>query len=217
MRWLHGSSATAFCVGLVAAFSGATTHPPACDMGPWAELTGAHVERYPHMQPADLYKLLHQATYGAEHAVAYGDARAWLDRELAALDDGPPEPVIEPLGRDGRFMRVHLRPYLAAGGSEETLLSAFVDTADEAPDRRAFECALDAANELDAFPWPRARWDAYVAEQRTLDFPAVGHSPEFTSAYRPAYRLIARNRIPALSFTTYGRGVPRSSSSGERQ
>ena len=40
-----------------------------CDTDPWTALVRSHLARYPAMQPADAYKLLHQATLGSEHAM----------------------------------------------------------------------------------------------------------------------------------------------------
>ncbi len=98
----------------------------------WQELIEEHLRRYPALELADLYKLLHQATEGSEHAVEDRvSAAAWLDREIRTLGPGPeaPEPLIETLGRGGRYVRVHLRPFLAAGGDPARLLEAFVATA----------------------------------------------------------------------------------------
>jgi len=91
-----------------------------------------HFLRYPQMQIADLYKLLHQAALGSEHAVRDERvARDWLEDELVEMGDGPDDPLMDPLTPDGQILRVHLRPYRRAGKKSEMLLKAFIQTANE--------------------------------------------------------------------------------------
>ncbi|MDW8226743.1 MAG: hypothetical protein RMJ60_02985 [Anaerolineales bacterium] len=46
----------------------------------------SHFARYPAMGLADLYKLIHQAALGSEHAIRNPEAaRRWLNEELASL------------------------------------------------------------------------------------------------------------------------------------
>jgi len=119
---------------LLASALGAPVAPAPCtNDGAWAALIRSHLARYPAMQPADAYKLLHQATLGSEHAMpSRAMAEQWLAREIAALPPGPAEPTVDTLGMGGRFARIHLRPFLTAGGSPDSLLTAFVRTAQEA-------------------------------------------------------------------------------------
>jgi hypothetical protein len=60
-----------------------------------------------------VYKLLHQAAMGSEHAAPEEAlARAWLDRELSQMGPGPAEGVVDPISPDGEVVRVHLRPFV---------------------------------------------------------------------------------------------------------
>lgn len=149
-----------------------------------------HIERYPVMQIRDLYKLIHQAAMGSEHAVRDLDgARGWMNRELSEMGDGPLEPVIDPISEDGQIVRVHLRPFVAQGGDVESLLKAFVRTANEYRGTiETFERYWQvASNELD---FPRAEMDAFIAAMKTAGYPAVHHTPAFEETYRPAYRVV---------------------------
>jgi len=84
------------------------------------------------MQIQDVYKLLHQAAMGSEHAVSNPEsARGWLIRELAEMGEGVPEPLIDPISPDDEIVRVHMRPYVAAGYDPDLLLDAFIRTANE--------------------------------------------------------------------------------------
>ncbi len=150
----------------------------------------SHFARYPAMQLADLYKLVHQAALGSEHAV--GDvqaARHRLTGELAALGAGPAEPLFDPLHEETGILRVHLRPYLASGKDPELLLQAFLRTASEwHGDPQTLERYWQAAAHLSRFP--PAEMETFIQSLRAQNFPAVHHSPEYKRLYCPAYRII---------------------------
>jgi hypothetical protein len=165
--------------------------------------------RYPLMEPQDVYKLAFQAAMGSRHAgLDSAMATAWLDREIAALGGGPPEPIRDTISSDGRMVRVHLRPYLAAGGSRAALLRAFVGTARTfagSASRLRRELAeierMAAAGEI---PLPRTALHAYFERMRVRGYPAVEHSAAYESAYHPAYRVVLGDLLPAVA----GKGAP---------
>ena len=159
----------------------------------------------PAMEMADAYKWLYQATQGGEHAVSDLDGvRRWLEREWGAL--GPPlpdEPLVEALRPDGAIMRLHLRPYRAAGGEAAALLDAFVASAAAfRPERSWFatvwrqlgsHLAHGSHPKLAAEEW--ARLDAATAPQ---NYPAVHHSLAYRAARQPAYRVLTAAQHQAL-------------------
>jgi hypothetical protein len=155
----------------------------------------SHITRYPAMQVQDLYKLIHQAAMGSEHAIGNPEgARAWLQRELSEMGPGPEEITIDPISADGQIVRVHLRPFIEGGGDPEMLLSGFVRTANE------FRGSHDALRTY----WKLAKriqhvsqieMDRFFERMEAQSFPAVHHSPEYESRYRPAYRVLWRKFI----------------------
>jgi hypothetical protein len=154
------------------------------------------VARYPELGTADLYKLLHQGALGSEHAVPSAEAAArWMDEELSSMGDGPSEPLVDTIAPGGAFVRVHLRPFVEAGGSSAELLSAFVRTANAAAgSEEALACALTAASAMardGRLPLSHGDWDGYVRRRREEGYPAVHHSEAFVARYRPAYRVVA--------------------------
>ena len=89
------AAVTAFLLAGTAAFARGPMVPAPCDTALWTALLRAHLARYPAMQPADAYKLLHQATLGSEHAMpSRAMAEDWLTRELSTLPAGPAEPLL---------------------------------------------------------------------------------------------------------------------------
>jgi hypothetical protein len=150
------------------------------------------------MQLQDLYKLVHQASMGSEHAVSdTAAARTWLENELRELDSGPSDPFLEPLTPDSALVRVHLRPYRDSGGDPNRLLQAFVNTANGYRGStgnliRLWSTAETLASE-GKLPFTPEDMSAFVRRLDSLGFPAVHHSEAYTAAYRPAYRVVARN------------------------
>lgn len=153
------------------------------------------------MQPDDLYKLAHQAALGSEHAVASPEvARAWLERELIGMGGGLPEPLLDPISGDGRILRVHLRTYIQAGHEPEALLTAFVQSANQVKgssqdlrDCLVVLLELAGSGQID---FEAGELRALFARMESAGWPARHHSDAYTSAYRPAYRVIAREFLP---------------------
>lgn len=152
--------------------------------------------RYPAMQVQDLYKFLHQAALGSEHAVKDTTmARNWMRREIAGLDTAAAfEPLLDPLSPDSQLVRVNLRPYLRSGGDPEVLLRAFIRTANEYPgDPAVLERFWSIAEAMCAkgnLPFPAAEMETFFAARRGQDFPAVHHSEDYSRLYRPTYRVV---------------------------
>ena len=157
-----------------------------------------HFTRYPNMQIQDLYKLLHQAALGSEHAVSdRGAVERWMTRELAEMGEGNTEPMVDPISPDGDIARVHLRPYVSAGHDPQLLLDAFIHTADDYHGETQFlENYWQDAIKLGAFSVEEM--NGFFQDVKAKNFPAVHHSAEYERRYRPAYRVISRVLCPGL-------------------
>jgi hypothetical protein len=161
-----------------------------------------HAMRYPLMLKADLYKLIHQAALGSAHAVR--DRQAALDSlqgEASDLGAGPDDPLLDPISPDGQILRVHLRPYLQAGKDLETLLQAFIRTANEwqGSITNLKEYGAIAVRVAETWAGPTRQKDIadYFAGMELQGFPCLHHSKEYNRLYRPAYRVIARQFLEA--------------------
>jgi hypothetical protein len=157
-----------------------------------------HLSRYPLLQIQDLYKLLHQAALGSEHAVTDRESvERWLKRELTEMGNGVSEPLIDPISHDGEIVRVHLRPYVAAGQDPTLLLESFIRTANEYHgDAQILEQYWQDAGAMNIFP--ASEMDGFFQEMKQKGFPAVHHSAEYERLYRPAYRVISLPLNPEL-------------------
>lgn len=157
-----------------------------------------HLSRYPALQIQDLYKLLHQAALGSEHAVSdRGSVERWLSHELAEMGEGIPEPLTDPISHDGDLVRVHLRSYMAARHDPMLLLDAFIRTANEYHgDPQFLEQYWQEAVAISSFP--ASEMDDFFQGLKDKSFPAVHHSAEYERLYRPAYRVVSLVFCPEL-------------------
>lgn len=161
------------------------------------QILTSHLTRYPAMHVQDVYKLLHQAALGSEHAFRDEQtARDWLEHELAEMGDGPDDPLMDPFPPDGQILRVHLRPYLRAGKNPETLLRAFFQTANEwrgSPEKlKVYGAGAARLAQAGIGSIRQEEIEAFFAKMEEQDFPAVHHSEIYERLYRPAYRVVAR-------------------------
>jgi hypothetical protein len=163
----------------------------------FSDIITDHLRRYPLMGVQDLYKLAYQAVLGAEHASGNPDfIHQRLMQELGGLTEGPSEPLIDPISPDGRILRIHLRPFIQAGGVPLKLSRAFYEGS------QAYHGSLDllalfwlearqlaAASEI---PFKPKELDLYVADRETGGFQPVHHTIAYRAAYKPAYRVILK-------------------------
>jgi hypothetical protein len=161
------------------------------------EILDSHIKRYPRMEVDDVYKLCHHASMGSEHAITdKKSVEDWLHRELQNMGGGPEEPLVDEIASDGRIIRVHLRPYFEARDDPKALLDAFIKTAYEFKKNEGLMVAywnvLDEMAAADALPKSLKDYNEFFTRMQLNGFPAVHHSAEYEKAYRPAYRVIAR-------------------------
>jgi hypothetical protein len=161
----------------------------------------SHARRYPDWEPVDLYKLIHQAALGSEHALAEeARVREALRQEIAHLGEGPQEQLVDPISPDGRIVRVHLRPFAKLHLRQDLLARAFLQTGSEvrpSMERLAAYAAIAAQLVADRIvDFSASHFAAVMAEMQSGGFPAAHHSPRFMMRYRPAYRVVARELLP---------------------
>ncbi len=171
------------------------------------QLLGHHLQRYPLMQLDDIYKLLQQSALGAGHAMDNAmKLRETFDSEVASMGSGPEEPVADVISPDGRLARVHLRAYFEAGHSADSLFDAFVQTAREyppSPDKlvKFCGCVADLAA-AGGIPFDQSEVAQHLAKIARHGYPIVRHSAAFHKAYKPAYRVVCLDFLPAVEPTS---------------
>ena len=159
--------------------------------------------RYPAAETQDLVKALYQREFGCGHMISDPErGLKWLNDELAACRQqaAPVEmPLTEPLGA---FCRVHLRALDAAGLSARTLFRLFELSADTpCGSMEAFRAQLKELESLIAageLPLDKEEAHAFLSAYFAAGCPATHHSPAFSRAYAPAYRVIRAEYIRLL-------------------
>ncbi len=155
-----------------------------------------HLTRYPAMQPVDVYKLVYQCCMGVGHAIPdTGSVLEMLTSELDRIDQGPDEPIIDPISPSGHIIRVHLRPFRKARLDPRRLADAFLETARSIlPDTEALLRSWSSVTDhLETRVMNRFAGDLDALNRLLIghNFPAMHHSREYSDQYRPSYRVIA--------------------------
>ena len=174
---------------------------------PTREAIRQQIRQYPETRVQDIYKSFCQDGLGPGHLIPNPDAaRAYLMEELQAyredLDSGryeiPAERCVS-AGDAGNYVRVDLSVVLDSLVDANTLLDAFVRSANEGKTlseeawkdkwdsvadviREDFSDIPDAVSDLAAI-------DSLMAEGHYI----LHHSPIFEQTYHPHYRIVARD------------------------
>ncbi len=161
----------------------------------FANIIGHQFALYPGMTLQDLYKLVYQGVMGSGHAISSEEsAENWLrDEIVSAVSSGGTEEPFEEISPDGRVLRINLRPYIAAGGDTDSLLTAFIRTGRE----------YRGSNEELVYWWKlladlqsnftSEQLICYMDARQAEYFPAVHHSERYRELYRPSYRVALRD------------------------
>lgn len=161
------------------------------------------IEKHPRSIVEDIYKFIHQAAFGSEHAVNDTVAvKKWMENEVANLDTSIDDELINRLSPDGKLVRINLRPYLKKGFDQNVLLEAFVKTANNykgsAENFKSYwKAASDLADAL-KFTFTSEELNSFFEEQSKKGFPAVHHSQLYRRNYKPAYRVVDLQYLPFL-------------------
>jgi hypothetical protein len=110
--------------------------------------------------------------------------------------------VADVISPDGRLARIHLRAYRDAGHDVDALADAFLQTArtyrgSEEKLAKFCGCLGDFAA-TGAIPFAQPAVTGYFENIRGAGYPVVHHSQAYRDAYRPAYRVVALEFLPAV-------------------
>jgi len=177
-----------------------------CQADRTREAIARQLGQYPESRVQDVYKSFCQDNLGPGHLIPDpGQARAYLLSEIQAyradLDSGlysKPELRYDPVGDESNYVRVDLSVVLDSLIDADTLLDAFVRSANEGHVltadewkgkwagvakvlRRHFADIPDAAEDLSAI-------DSLISEGNLI----LHHSPAYEAAYNPHYRIVAK-------------------------
>lgn len=150
-----------------------------------------HTGRYPNMQPTDAVKLIYQNEFGGGHMISdEASCLAYLRREHAATPRDPQIARRECIGNG--LVRIYLAAIEEADLEElgrAFIRSAAVRKGNLDSFRKKLEVLRQAVRE-GLFSFGETQLDAYLTAYEQAGFPPASHSPEYRTAYRPAYRVI---------------------------
>lgn len=158
-----------------------------------------HFNNHPKLKIQDIFKYVHQSTFGCEHAVSSCDEAIQRIRDEYSQNVGSEHKSPEPL--DGAYSRVHLS-YMNQGLSAETLGKLFYFSASkEQGTIDDLKEKLNIARELISqgiFPFTIDEFNAQCYQWEQNNFRALHHSDSFRKSYSPAYRVISNTYMPFL-------------------
>lgn len=174
------------------------------------EIILQHLKWYPLMRPCDVYKLIFQGVMGSEHLISSAEGfTKYLAEEFDPLLPDPSGRLLEPLRPDRTLLRINLRPYKALKKPVNLLIPALLETASsvkgDLDELRAAWMDFVQACEQGRVPGINAtELHEFTTWLEGLGFPALHHSEAYSSAYQPAYRLIAAQNLHQLGMDNAG-------------
>lgn len=158
------------------------------------------LEQYPEARLLDIYKSCFQDYMGAEHLVSdTASARGYLQQELATTNATDLMPwYSEPCGTEGRHVRVSLRAVHEGLIPAETLLDAFMRSANgEHPDVESWteqwHLILAVIDGMDLDMPHYAQDKEFIERILGSGSYAISHSPNYRETYNPHYRIVRRD------------------------
>lgn len=160
----------------------------------------SQLAEYPEMRLLDIYKSCFQDFMGPEHLVSdTASVRRYLDYELGQMDgEAAQDWYFEPCGTKGRYVRVNLRAVKENLISEETLVDAFIRSANgKHPEVRKWERRWHKiVRKIDKMRLGLPFYDddkRFIDEVLSSGKYAISHSPDYREAYHPHYRIVERS------------------------
>lgn len=161
------------------------------------------LDKYPKMQIQDIYKLLHQAAMGSEHAVKNEESvKNWMKLEISGLKWSQTDNLIDTISAEAKIVRINLRPYINAGYNPTKLVELFIKTANNFEGssnelEEYLEIALELSK-LKIIPYDYTEMLSFFNQMKEKKYPAMHHSKIYSESYFPAYRVVAAEYIELL-------------------
>lgn len=160
----------------------------------WKEYLRQQAALHPSMQPQDVYKLIYQAAFGAEHLLEDEEAAfAYFEREYQAVSPRD-EALYEQISEN--TYRVNLRAWKRRGLPSKWLFGMFVGSVKRCPDdlpKLRFAQYVDEATEIvkkTEFSFSYEDFLKFKESYEKQDPEPVHHSERYRESENPAYRLV---------------------------
>ncbi len=162
------------------------------------------LRRYPRATLLDLYKFFFQGAFGAGHLIPNPEAALqYLEEELRARAEFDTVRW-QPVGHQGRYYRINLSMIKDGVIPQETLLEAFVQSANSAPTpsleewRREWQAILKVIESMQ-LNLSNFENDKVTTAENLAAGKVIGHHSEtFEQLYHPHYRVVDKKHFEAL-------------------
>lgn len=162
----------------------------------WSLLIRYHLNKYPHMEFVDLYKLIYQGTLGPAHlGTQYSTIRTHLNSEFANLEAKNCE-MIEKIAADNKYLRINLYAFKKAEGNPDSLARLVYRSCKKEPEElEKIKKRMKIVGDVIKKNSPTEQYKHYLKfynEIEQEDFPVPHHSQQYIAEYQPAYRVISQ-------------------------
>ncbi|MDR0666999.1 MAG: MBL fold metallo-hydrolase [Prevotellaceae bacterium] len=178
---------------------------PSIDNDAFTRAVDRQLQRYPESRLTDIYKHFFQDYFGPGHAIKDPEsAGRYLQQELALCGECTGDPI-EPTGWQGRYCRVDLCVVKENRITQEALLNAFIESANNAltPPPEAWSHTWnEMIRRLDAMPLDVPDYETDKAALQAIlhdGHYAVHHSETYEQHYNPHYRIIRKTILDRLT------------------
>ncbi|HMA61607.1 MAG TPA: hypothetical protein VKP78_03055 [bacterium] len=162
----------------------------------WKKVIARHLEKYPQMQPVDIYKLIFQGVKGPAHLGAeYQTIKNYLQNEISRIESHPGE-MIEQIAPDKKYLRINLYNFKYKGGNVDSLAKlVYRSCQEESQSIKKMKIGLQAAGKLikaERSNLNFQEYKQYLTKIQADNYPVPHHSDLYIEAYQPAYRVISQ-------------------------
>ncbi len=162
----------------------------------WESIIKIHLEKYPRMQAADVYKLIYQGVMGPGHLGAdVSKITESLEYEMSKIEADPKAPLIENISPDSTFIRINLYRCKSENYSINKLARLIPESSEIEPAAREHFIRLwqELVKKVEngtfgLYPEKFSEFNQYIIEN---NFPVIHHSEEYIKYYSPAYRVVS--------------------------
>lgn len=171
--------------------------------GELIKLINVHLHLYQNLEIQDIYKLLYQGVFGAEHLLTNTEtAKNRLFEEWDRQQADSSEELVVPVSIAGRVVRLNLRRCKAKGINVFKVWRAFsLSSSHMAASLDEFKVLwrqFYELCELGLAPFNAEHVRTYGEKAKADGFPARHHSTAYRNSNVPAYRVVLRSEIEIL-------------------
>ncbi|MBU0713237.1 hypothetical protein KJ762_00200 [bacterium] len=164
----------------------------------WAKLLNQHLDKYPEMQAADIYKLIYQSIRGPGHLGADAEMiRKYLDEELAEIEANPDISLMETISPDSEFVRINLKKFKNLELPAEMLVQTIIlSSRNLSSDKKTLKKIWNGikkqvkAGHIQTDYQEFFKYFQFIEEN---NYPVVHHSKRYMQCYSPSYRVVLKS------------------------